>query len=81
MYPDITLAVFVEPPSVEELERRLIARSTEDEATIKKRIAKSVEELKYADMFDAIIVNDNLEEAKRRAFQMVSDFINNSSLQ
>jgi len=75
MYPNITLAVFVMPPSVEELERRLIARSTDDEATIKKRITKSVEELQYADKFDIIVVNDNLENAKNKAYKIVSDFI------
>jgi guanylate kinase len=76
MYPDITLAIFIRPPSVEELEKRLIARSTDDEATIKKRISKAKEELGYAEKFDIVIVNDNLDEAKAKAHKVVSDFIN-----
>jgi guanylate kinase len=77
MFPENTLAVFVMPPSVEELERRLVARSTDDEQTIRKRVNKAVEELSYADQFDIVIVNDNLEEAKKKVYEVVSNYINN----
>ena len=74
-YPGITKAIFVMPPSVEELERRLVARSTDNEETIRKRVDKAVYELKFADQFDTILINDNLQEAQNKAFKMVSEFI------
>ncbi|MCC8135863.1 MAG: guanylate kinase [Ruminococcus sp.] len=64
--PD-ALFVFVIPPSVRELERRLRKRGTETDEVIAKRVAAAVEELKYAPKYDYIIVNDALEDA-------VSDF-------
>jgi guanylate kinase len=75
MYPEITKSIFIMPPSVEELERRLVSRSTDDMETIKKRVGKAIEELKFADQFDLIIVNDNLEEAQNAAFKAVKDFL------
>lgn len=75
MYPEITKSIFIMPPSVEELERRLVSRSTDDMETIKKRVGKSIEELKFADKFDLVIVNDNLEEAQNAAFKAVKDFL------
>jgi guanylate kinase len=75
LYTDHTLAVFVVPPSVEELERRLINRSTDDAATIKKRMEKAVYELDFASQFDVVIINDILQDAKNRAFNIVSEFI------
>lgn len=75
MYPDNSLSIFVMPPSVEELERRLINRSTDDEATIRKRVDKAVYELSFADQFDVVLVNDNLQEAQANAIQRVKDFI------
>jgi guanylate kinase len=74
-FPEITLSVFIMPPSVEELERRLVSRSTDDAQTISKRVNKAVEELSYADQFDVVIVNDNLEEAKEKALAVVSSYI------
>lgn len=75
-FPDNTLSIFVMPPSVEELERRLKNRSTDDAETIKKRVSKAVEELKYADQFDLIIVNDDLTTAQNEAYTAVLRFIN-----
>ncbi len=69
------LAVFVQPPSIEELEKRLRNRSTESEESLIKRVAKAAEELKYADQFDAVLVNDDLEIAKQEAHKLISDFI------
>ena len=74
-FPTQTLSIFVMPPSIEELEHRLTNRSTDDEATIKKRVDKAVFELKYADQFDIILVNDILQDAQLKAFNLVSDFI------
>lgn len=69
------LAVFVQPPSVEELERRLKNRSTESDESLKKRVDKAAEELEYADQFDVVLVNDALETAKKKAHKLISDFI------
>ena len=68
------LAIFVQPPSIEELERRLRNRSTESEESLAKRVAKSSEELEYANQFDVVIINDELEIAKAEAYNLVSDF-------
>lgn len=75
LYPDLTLSVFVMPPSVEELEHRLKNRSTDDEATIKKRVDKAVYELSFSEQFDVVLVNDILQDAKNKAFAIVSGFI------
>jgi guanylate kinase len=75
LFPKQTLSIFVMPPSVEELEHRLRNRSTDDEATIRKRVDKAVYELKFADQFDIILINDVLQEAKNKTFNLVSEFI------
>lgn len=75
LFPDRTLSVFVMPPSVQELENRLKHRSTDDEATIRKRVDKAVFELSFANQFDVVLVNDILEDAQLKAFNLVSDFI------
>jgi guanylate kinase len=75
MYPDIAMSVFIMPPSIEELEHRLIARSTDDIQTIRKRVDKAKLELSFANQFEIVIVNDNLEEAKNKVYKVVSDFI------
>ncbi len=69
------LAIFVMPPSVEELEKRLKRRSTDDPEKIRVRILKAESELKYAELFDRIIYNTDLEKAVKEAEQMVLDFI------
>ena len=74
-YPDETLAIFVKPPSVEELFARLRNRKTEDEASLKKRFARSKRELKYEKKFDEVLVNDDLATALKEAEEMVLDFI------
>ena len=61
------LAVFVMPPSIEELEERLKRRSSETPETLKKRIDKANYELTFANQFDKIIVNDDLEKAVKEA--------------
>ena len=76
MFGDNALSVFVMPPSIEELERRLVNRSTDDQETIQKRVDKAVFELKFSNKFDTIIINDHLVDAQDEAFKLVSDFIN-----
>ena len=58
------LSIFIEPPSIEELERRLINRNTDDAETIKTRVEKAEEEMSYAKDFDVIVINENLDQAK-----------------
>lgn len=74
-YGDDALAVFVKPPSVEELKNRLEKRSTETEEKIKMRIAKAQQELGFESRFDVVIVNENVQEAMKKAEILVSDFI------
>lgn len=74
-YGDKALAVFVQPPSVEELQRRLTGRGTDDADTIKSRIDKAEYELSFADKFDVIIVNDVLEQAVEDTKRTLSKFL------
>lgn len=74
-YPEVTLAVFVKPPSVDELKIRLKKRSTESEEKINMRIAKASVELATAPQFDKVIKNYDLEEALKEAHKMVADYI------
>ncbi len=76
IYGDDALAIFIKPPSIETLKQRLIQRGTDDRKEIETRIAKAERELSYADRFDVIIVNDDLEKAKREAYKVVKDFLN-----
>ena len=75
-FPDETLAVFVKPPSVDELKRRLKERSTESDDKINMRIAKASVELATAPQFDVIIKNYDLEIALEEAYQLVKNFVN-----
>ncbi|MBD5387816.1 guanylate kinase [bacterium] len=74
-FPERTLAVFVSPPSLQELENRLRKRGTETEESLKKRVGKADEEMKSAPLFDKIIVNDQLETAVDEAMRTVSEFL------
>ena len=78
-FQEETLAVFVKPPSVDELKRRLKERSTESEEKINMRIAKAHVELATAPQFDVIIKNYDLEVALDEAYQLVKNFINTNS--
>ena len=78
-FPKETLAVFVKPPSVDELKRRLKERSTESDEKINMRIAKAHVELATAPQFDVVIKNYNLEVALDEAYQLVKEFINTNS--
>ena len=74
-FPQQTLAVFVSPPSVEELERRLRFRQTETDEKIKMRLAKAEREIAESSKFDVILKNYDLETAKNDAYQLVNDYL------
>jgi len=76
-FGDKALALFIKPPSLQILEERLKKRGTDTEETIKKRMSKAEKELGYAQFFDKIIVNDNLEDACHEAEITVRKFIDN----
>ncbi|MCF6349819.1 MAG: guanylate kinase [Flavobacteriaceae bacterium] len=71
-----TLTIFVKPPSIEEMERRLRNRNTDTEKKIKERVIKAKKEFNYAKEFDVTLVNDDLEKAKKEAFNLVNKFVN-----
>jgi guanylate kinase len=75
-FPEQTLAIFVKPPSIDELKIRLKKRSTESADKINMRVAKASAELATAPLFDVIIENDILENALERAEMLVGNFIN-----
>jgi len=74
-FKDDALAIFVKPPSYEELEKRLRGRSTESEDKINQRMEKASKELAFAPEFDIILVNDNLEDACDQAANHVREFL------
>jgi len=74
-YPKNSLAIFIKPPSITELESRLRNRATDSEEQIKKRINKAEKELQYANSFDKIILNNNLEEAVEKTIKAIKKFI------
>ena len=74
-YPNKTLAVFVKPPSVDELKIRLKKRSTESDDKINMRIAKASVELATAPQFDIVIKNYDLDSALNEAHDLVANFI------
>ncbi|WP_370099075.1 guanylate kinase [Xanthomarina gelatinilytica] len=79
-FPEETLAVFVKPPSIDELKIRLKKRQTESADKINMRIAKASAELATAPLFDVIIENDNLEKALQEAETLVDNFLHNKTL-
>lgn len=74
-YGEKALSLFVQPPSIAELRRRLEGRQTDSADAIESRIAKAEYELTFADKFDHIIVNDDLAKAKKEAYNIIKQFI------
>ena len=74
-YGDEALSLFIQPPSVEELRRRLEGRATDTAEAIAERLAKAEYEMTFASQFDHIIVNDDLETAKQETLQIVKTFL------
>lgn len=74
-YGNEALSIFIQPPSVEELRRRLVGRGTDTPEAIEDRVAKASYELTFASQFDRVLVNDDLDKAKAEALHIVSDFL------
>ena len=74
-FGDRALSIFIQPPSVEELRRRLENRGTDSPEVIADRVAKAEYELTFAPMFDRVVVNDDLETAQQEALGLVSRFL------
>lgn len=75
VYQDRALSLFVQPPSIEELKRRLEARGTDSPEVIEDRLERAAYELTFAPRFDSIVVNDRLETAQEEALQKLRQFI------
>ena len=74
-YPETTLSLFIEPPGVDELKRRLMSRGTESEESLNARVSKAAYELSFKKEFDKVIVNSNLEKACNEAEEIVLAFM------
>lgn len=74
-YGDRALSIFIQPPSIAELRRRLEGRATDSPEVINDRIARAEFELGFADKFDHIVVNDDLEKAKQETLEIVKGFL------
>jgi guanylate kinase len=72
-----SIAIFIMPPSVEELETRLIKRGTEGPEKIRMRVNKAREEMDLANQFDTVIINSQLDKTKEEALKIVSSFLEN----
>lgn len=75
IFGDKAFSIFIQAPSIEELRSRLIHRGTDSPEAIEKRVAKAAEEMTYADRFDHILINDDLESAMKEADIIVGEFI------
>jgi guanylate kinase len=78
LFPDNSLLLFIKPPSMEVLQRRLEGRKSENEESLKARLERARLELTYADRFDDVIVNDNLDKAVDTVTAIISKFISNT---
>ncbi len=74
-YGSDALSLFIQPPSIAELRRRLEGRGTDSQEAIEQRLAKAEYEMTFASQFDHIIVNDDLETAKQETLQLVTAFL------
>jgi guanylate kinase len=76
-FPNTSLSLFIQPPSIDELKKRLAARGTESETTLNARVNKAEYELSFKDEFDKVIINRELEQACKEAEEIVRSFIEN----
>ncbi len=74
-YGNRALSIFVQPPSIEELRRRLVGRGTDAPEVIEQRLSKAAYELTFAPKFDHVVVNDNLQQAENETLRLVNDFL------
>lgn len=77
IFDEKAMSIFIAPPSVEELEKRLIHRNTDSSENIKIRVDKAKEELGFQNQFDKILINDDLSTAKNEIEHLISNFIKN----
>ncbi len=75
-YPEKSLSIFIKPPSIKELEKRLLNRGSETQLSLKKRIKKAEYELTFAHKFDKTIINDNLNIAIEKTKYAIENFLN-----
>lgn len=75
-YGKDALSIFIQPPSIEELRKRLVGRATDTPEAIETRLAKAEYELSFSNQFDTIIINDELSKAKEDAYSLISSFLN-----
>lgn len=76
LFPDNSLAIFVRPPSLSELRRRLLGRKTETDKSLLRRLSRAEEEMTYENTFDKVLINDLLEVALEEAEQICESFCN-----
>ena len=74
-YGDKALSIFIMPPSVDELRRRLVSRATDAPEVIDQRIARAEFEIGFADKFDKVVVNDDLDKAKKEVLGIIKQFL------
>jgi guanylate kinase len=74
-FPETTLSIFIEPPSVDELKRRLLSRGTESEGSLNARVSKAAYEISFKTYFNKVIVNSHLDVACREAEEIVLNFL------
>ena len=74
-YGERALSIFIQPPSVEELRKRLEGRGTDSPEAIKNRLAKAEYELSFAPQFDKVVVNDDLSKAESDTYSLLVDFL------
>jgi guanylate kinase len=75
IYPENSLSIFIMPPSVEELEKRLRTRNTETEEKVQMRVQKAEKELLLAQKFDVVLVNEDLDQSKKEFVQLIEEFL------
>ena len=73
------ISIFIMPPSIKDLKKRLLKRGTDDPSGISTRVKKAAEEMKLADQFDNIVINDNLDMAEKDVFNLVTGFLENNN--
>lgn len=76
IFGDDALAIFIQPPSLDDLKERLSKRGTEDDRTLEARIDRAKKEMAYANRFDHLVINDDLEKAYSQIKELVINFIN-----
>ena len=76
IFEDDALTIFIQPPSIDVLKKRLMKRGTEDNRNLETRIDRAKKEMAYADRFDKVVINDDLEIAYSQIKELVTNFIN-----